>query len=148
MPKVVTDKEIIEQLESPRRPAFGDGVKTQKIIEAIEFAMKNPGKWIELEKGFSVSHVRRILKKRYGGVNSENAQFRMVDLLERGLKLEMESRLLDTDEGVRLIIEFKPKMDDIVDALQRKATKKKILRIKKRADKEYRKMREEMRNVG
>ena len=93
------------------------------------------------EVAFSVIRRALVLVQRY-------AQFRMVDLLERGVKLEMESRLLDTDEGVRLVIEFKPKIDDIVDALQRKATKKKILRIKKRADKEYRKMREEMRNVG
>mgnify|MGYP000288809678 CR=1 FL=1 len=93
------------------------------------------------EVAYTVIRRTLVLVERY-------AQFRMVDLLERGLKIEMESRLLDTDEGVRLVIEFKPKIDEIVEALQRKATKKKILRIKKRADKEYRKMREEMRNVG
>ena len=93
------------------------------------------------EVAFSVIRRALVLVQRY-------AQFRMVDLLERGVKLEMESKLLDTDEGVRLVIEFKPKIDEIVEALQRRATKKKILRIKKRADKEYRKMREEMRNVG
>jgi len=34
MPKIVKDSKLIEQLEAPRKAAFGDGEKTRAIIEA------------------------------------------------------------------------------------------------------------------
>jgi len=78
--------------------------------------LKHPNKWIELEKGFSVSHVRRILKKKYGGVNTENAQFKMV-VLGRKVKVENGKRKI-IDRGT-IYIKY------LLDELYEKAKKSK-----------------------
>lgn len=61
MPKIITDKDTLEALNTK---VVRTGEVSEKIVKELKFVRKSPDKWFQLESTNSSTHVRRVIGKK------------------------------------------------------------------------------------